>query len=102
MSANELLAYLITPVAQVACIIGVAEIIKRVGCPTRWIPLIDLGLGLLSGIFVFGMLMNMGIGNGVVMGIALGLSACGLFSGIKNTMEWQSYTDDEEVQDGND
>lgn len=84
MSASELLTYLITPVAQVALIIGVAEIIKKVGCPTRWIPLIDLALGLASGVFVYGHNLGYGIENGIIIGMALGLSACGLFSGIKN------------------
>lgn len=76
---------LLTPASQVAIIIGLAEVAKRAGLDTRFIPLLDLILGLCSGIFVFGMMLGEGIGNGVVIGLALGLSACGLFSGIKNT-----------------
>lgn len=94
MDIGELMNYLITPVAQVALIIGIAEVIKRVGCPTRWIPLIDLALGLLSGILVYGMNLGYGIPMGIIVGLALGLSACGLFSGIKNTIE-----SNEEVQE---
>ena len=86
MDINELIAYLLTPVAQVALIIGIAELIKKVGCPSRWIPLVDLGLGLLSGVLVYGVALGYGILNGVIVGIAVGLSACGLFSGIKNVL----------------
>ena len=86
MDINELIAYLITPTAQVAIIIALAEIIKRLGCPARWIPLVDLGLGLISGVCVYGIMMNYGIPTGILLGIALALSACGLFSGVKNVL----------------
>ena len=85
MNTEELITYLLTPVAQVALIMGLAEIIKRLGVNSKWIPLVDLGLGILSGVVVYG--MKYGITNGIILGIALGLSACGLFSGIKNTLE---------------
>ena len=87
MDVNELLAYLITPTAQVAIIIGIAEIIKRAGCPTRLIPIVDIVLGLISGVCVYGLKMGYGTGTGMILGIALGLSACGLFSGVKNVIE---------------
>jgi hypothetical protein len=87
MDINELITYLFTPVAQVAVIIGLAEIIKRMGLDNRYIPMVDLGLGLASGIFVYGYMMELGIAQGIMLGIALGLSACGLFSGVKNTLE---------------
>ena len=87
MDIKELIAYLLTPVAQVALIIGIAELVKRVGLNSKWIPLVDLGLGLASGIGVYGFALGYGIVNGVMLGLALGLSACGLFSGIKNLTE---------------
>ena len=87
MDINELITYIFSPMAQVALIIGIAEIIKRAGLPTKFIPLVDLVLGLISGIFVYGVMQEYGIGTGAILGIALGLSACGLFSGIKNTVE---------------
>lgn len=95
MDEKELLLYLLTPVAQVALIIGIAEIVKRLGLPTRFIPLVDLFLGLISGIVVYGISKGYGMINGVMIGIAIGLSACGLFSGIKNLTE-KEKTDDEE------
>lgn len=87
MDINELLTYLFTPVAQVAVIIGLAEIIKRAGLEKRYIPVVDLVLGLISGIFVYGYVLEYGIADGIILGVALGLSACGLFSGVKNVME---------------
>ena len=87
MNIDELIAYLLTPAAQIALIIALAELVKRTGLETRWIPLFDLGLGLVSGICIYGFAMGYGILNGIILGIALGLSACGLFSGIKNTVE---------------
>ena len=86
MAIEDLITYLLTPVAQVALIIGLAEIAKKVGLPKRWIPLLDLGLGIVSGVIVYGIALNYGIVNGILVGIAVGLSACGLFSGIKNVV----------------
>jgi len=87
MDIQELITYLLTPVAQIALIIGLAEVAKKVGFPVKYIPIIDLVLGLISGICVFGIAMDLGIANGVLVGLALGLSACGLFSGIKNVAQ---------------
>lgn len=87
MDIKELINYLLTPMAQVALIIGLAELVKKAGLSTRWIPLVDVGLGLISGIVIFGITMGYGVINGCIVGIAEGLSACGLFSGIKNLME---------------
>ena len=84
MTFDELLTFVLTPAAQIALIIGLAELAKKSGLPTRWIPLLDLVLGLLSGILVFGILLGNGIAQSIPVGLALGLSACGLFSGIKN------------------
>lgn len=84
---NDIVAYLLQPAAQIALIIGLAELCKQLGCPTRFIPLIDLGLGLVSGCCVYAVGLGEPWINGIMLGIAMGLSACGLFSGIKNTIE---------------
>lgn len=84
MDIGQNIEYLLTPVAQVALIIGLAELFKQIGLNKRWIPLVDLGLGLTSGIFIYGIAMSYGLLDGIIIGIALGLSACGLFSGFKN------------------
>ena len=81
---NQLITYLLTPTAQVALIMAMAEFAKKIGLKKKFIPLVDLVLGLLSGIFVYS---SLGIVQSIVVGLALGLSACGLFSGIKNLSE---------------
>ena len=91
MEVNELIKYLFTPAAQIALIIGLAEILKKIGVPTRFIPIADIVLGLVSGICVYGLAMGYKTIECIVLGIALGLSACGLFSGIKNVTERESY-----------
>ena len=87
MSISELNNYLLSPVAQVALIIGIAELCKKMGLEKSLIPLVDLSVGLASGICVYGLMMGMGVPNGILIGLAEGLSACGLFSGIKNLTE---------------
>lgn len=84
---NELLPYLLTPIAQVAIIMGIAEIVKRLGLKTNFIPLVDVGLGLIFGIVVYIIYNGMHPVEGILIGLALGLSACGLFSGVKNVIE---------------
>lgn len=87
MNTNDLLTYLLTPVAQVAIIMALAELVKRLGLDKRYIPLVDLALGVLSGILIYVIYLGMHPVEGIVIGTALGLSACGLFSGVKNVSE---------------
>ena len=85
MTTEELIKYLLTPVGQVALIMGLAEVLKRLEIvEAKYIPVIDVVLGIISGVVVFGLSLKLGTVNGVLIGIALGLSACGLFSGVKN------------------
>lgn len=87
MEINELITYLLTPVAQIALIMALAEVVKRLGLNTKFIPLVDLGLGIVSGLVVYWAHLGFSPVEGILLGIALGLSACGLFSGIKNVTE---------------
>lgn len=84
MDINDLVTYLLTPVAQIALIMALAEVAKRIGFKTKWIPLLDLGLGIVAGLLVYTAHLGLSPIEGVVVGIACGLSACGLFSGVKN------------------
>lgn len=85
MNVDELIKYLLTPIGQIAIIIALAEMIKKTGIvPKKFIPPIDVILGITSGLVVFGYSMGLGAIKGVILGLAIGLSACGLFSGIKN------------------
>lgn len=84
---TDMVEYLLTPMAQIAMVMALAEVIKRTGFNKKYIPVIDIILGLISGIFVSGIILGYGIGKGVIIGVALGLSACGTFSGFKNVQE---------------
>lgn len=86
MNIEELSIFLLAPVSQIALIVGIAEIIKKLGMNKKFIPLFDLLLGLISGVGIYGVYLKYGVPVGIVIGIALGLSACGLFSGIKNVI----------------
>ena len=88
MDTVELIEYLLTPTAQVLIIMGLAELVKRLELfDKKYIPLLDLALGIISGIIVFGVIAGHGWLIGSIIGVALGLCACGLFSGIKNVTE---------------
>jgi len=84
MSINDLVSYLLTPIAQVALIVALAEVAKRIGLKSKWIPLLDLALGIVAGLAVYTGHLGLSPIEGIIAGIACGLSACGLFSGIKN------------------
>lgn len=84
MRIDELVSFLLTPVAQIGLIIGLSELFKKAGVKAKFIPLVDVGLGLISGIGVYGIGLNYGVIKGILIGLAMGLNACGLFSGIKN------------------
>lgn len=87
MNIDELIAYLLAPVGQVALIIGLAQMVKGLGLNKKWIPLFDVVLGIISGLVVYGYEYHLGLIRGFMLGLAIGLSACGLFSGIKNVIE---------------
>lgn len=71
-------------VALVPVIIGVAEVAKRVGFPNKYIPVLNLGLGVAAG-FIYVAPSNSA--EAALVGIALGLSASGLYSGVKNVAQ---------------
>lgn len=87
MNIDELINYLFAPIGQVALVIGLSEMIKKIGFPSKYIPLIDVVLGLIGGLVVYGYSMGYGLIKGFMIGLAIGLSACGLFSGVKNLIE---------------
>ena len=87
MSIQDIIEYITTPAAQITIIICLSEILKAAGLKKKFIPIADLIMGIAVGIFVYGYMMGYGIAQGAAVGVVLGLSACGLFSGVKNTME---------------
>lgn len=84
---DDLLNYLFAPVGQVALIIGLAQLVKNLGLKPKLIPLFDVLCGLVGGILVYFIEFKYDLIQSVMIGLAIGLSACGLFSGIKNIAE---------------
>ena len=71
-------------IALIPLVIGLAEVIKKIGLNSKFVPLANLILGLIAGIIF----LNPGdIRAGIIQGLFIGLSASGLYSGIKNVKE---------------
>ena len=68
----------------IAICVGLTEIVKKLKIPTRFIPLVALVIGV-----AFAFLANVGesVAMNVFQGLIIGLSAVGLFSGVKNSVE---------------
>lgn len=70
-------------IAIIPLILGLVELFKRAGVSNRFSPFIAVILGLLAGIFY----ISTDIKQGIIVGLMLGLSASGLYSGSKNFMQ---------------
>ena len=68
----------------IGVIIALAELLKKVGINAKYIPIADLILGLVAG-FVY--LYPGDVKMAVLYGIIAGLSAAGLYSGVKNVSQ---------------
>jgi hypothetical protein len=77
-------------IALVPLIVGLVEMTKRLGLGAAWAAPLAVGLGLLASV---GWAVALGPGStppsealarAALMGIALGLSASGLYSGLKH------------------
>ncbi|WP_100402608.1 hypothetical protein [Bacillus sp. FJAT-42315] len=64
-------------------ILGVVELFKKIGLPTKYSPIVAVFFGMLFGVFY----LDQGVKQGILVGLILGLSASGLYSGSKNMLE---------------
>ncbi|GIQ70894.1 hypothetical protein DUZ99_08730 [Xylanibacillus composti] len=71
-------------IALVPVILGLVSAATAVGFPKSWAPIAALVLGVAAGISY---VAPDNLGQGVLVGITLGLSAVGLYSGAKNGIE---------------
>jgi len=67
-------------IAIIPLILGIVELFKRFGFPVKYSPLIAIVVGLLFAIFYIDAEMK----QRIIIGLMLGLSATGLYSGSKN------------------
>lgn len=71
-------------VATIALIVGLVELLKRLDVPKKILPVASLIFGVAAGIFY----VHPGdLKAGIIVGLMLGLSASGLYSGTKNIVE---------------
>jgi hypothetical protein len=64
----------------VAVLVALGEVFKNVGIPVKYIPLINLILGVVAGIFLFGYPT---LPEQIVYGLMVGLAASGLYDQAK-------------------
>jgi len=71
-------------IAIVPLIVGLVELVKKLGLPSKFCPVVSVILGVIIGLVY---ISPNDIAQGVLVGVSLGLSAVGLYSGAKNTKE---------------
>lgn len=71
-------------IALVPVVTGMVQLLKMSGLPKKYTPITSLILGILSGYYY---LAPDDPPKAIFMGIVVGLSAVGLYSGAKNTMQ---------------
>lgn len=76
----------------VAVIMALSEVIKKVSGNrvTKFIPLINIALGIVGALFYSGLDVRMGIFEGIVAGLA----ASGVYSGAKNVAQGVAKKED--------
>lgn len=67
--------------STVAILIALVELVKKVGLPTQFAPLASLALGIGLSFLAAGVSVD-----NLVVGLVLGLSASGLWSGTKSVL----------------
>lgn len=72
----------ITNIIIISILTGINEIEKQFIVDKKYIPLFSLVMGIIITLLAYGVNIN-----NVIIGIINGLSSCGLYSGVKNTME---------------
>jgi uncharacterized membrane protein YGL010W len=70
-------------IAIIPLVLGLVELFKRAGVSAKYSPFVAVILGVLAGVFY----ISSDIKEGVIIGLMLGLSASGLYSGTKNLVK---------------
>lgn len=78
-------------VAVVPIILAIVQALKMVGLPNKYSPIASIGLGILVG-FVFRH-EAADLSQTILAGVTYGLSASGLYSGVKTTAHAAKTTD---------
>jgi hypothetical protein len=73
-----------TDVLLIPIIIAIAEMLKKTGFNPKFIPVVNIVLGLIGGVIY---LYPGDIKAGILKGLIMGLAASGFYSGYKNIKE---------------
>lgn len=74
----DLSQYLIYGIPALALVIGLVKLFREIGLPSKYAPLVSLGIGILVGIGV-ALTSGQDIIYGIVLGICFGLSSSGIY-----------------------
>jgi len=66
-----------------AVVIGVVQVAKQMGLPTKFAPLVAVLFGVIAAIGLSFFQATFAV---IITGVIIGLSACGLYSGVKTTV----------------
>lgn len=70
-------------VAIIPLILAIVSLFKVAGFPNKYSPFVAVILGIAFGVFY----MDVSTKQGIIVGLMLGLSATGLYSGTKNIVQ---------------
>ena len=85
-----------TEAVIIAIIVGLVELFKQAGLPKKASPLVALAFGIAGGVIY---LFPGDIKAGIFMGLVMGLSASGLYSGGKTLLEQGKKNVDEDIEE---
>lgn len=71
-------------VALIPLIVALIELLKGAGLPKKWLPIVSIILGIAGGVVY---ICPHDLKGGIIIGLMLGLSASGLYSGSKHMIE---------------
>lgn len=71
-------------IAIIPLIVGIVSLFTTIGLPKKFAPIVAVVLGILIGVFY---IAPGDVLKGILVGIAVGLSSVGLYSGTKNTVQ---------------
>lgn len=78
ITPNDIQQLLTWSIVVVPIVVGLTEVVKRLGLPSKFSPLVSIGFGLVIALLMQGVSTLT-----VLAGIIYGLSAAGLYSGTK-------------------
>ncbi|MGH0667121.1 holin [Bacillus paranthracis] len=70
---------MVSLVVMIGIVVGLSQIVKTIGLQTKYVPLLNLTLGIVLGV----LFLDGDIKTNVFQGIIIGLSASGLFDHTK-------------------